>query len=71
MRTMTDRVTTGASYSGAAVSVLAGLTLTEWGIVVGIITAILTFGVNVWYQHRRDQREQRLVDANIDRLGRE
>ena len=50
---------------------LAGLTLTEWGIVVGIITAILTFGVNVWYQHRRDQREQRLVDANIDRLGRE
>lgn len=66
---MPDRITPGVSYSGAAISVFAGLTLTEWGILVGIVTAIATFGINVWYQHRRDQRDQKLVNAKLSRLG--
>lgn len=62
---MTDRSTSVASYLGAAISVLSGLTLTEWGIVVGILTALLTFGANLAYQMRKDQREQRIHDLEV------
>ena len=57
-----ERIMTGVSYAGAGVSVVSGLTLTEWGIVVGIITALLTFAANIIYQHRRDRRERNLVE---------
>lgn len=51
------------SYAGGAVSVGASLTLTEIGVIVGIITALLTFIVNVVYTFRRDQREERAMAA--------
>ncbi|CAM4032515.1 HP1 family phage holin [Ectopseudomonas alcaliphila] len=57
-----DRIMNGVSYAGAGVSVVSGLTLTEWGIVVGIITALLTFAANIIYQHRRDRRERNLAE---------
>lgn len=66
---MGDRSTTATSYAGAAVSVLFGLTLTEWGIIVGIVTALLTFGLNAWYQHRRNAREEEAHRIAIERLG--
>lgn len=64
-----DRITTATSYAGAAVSVFAGLTLTEWGIITGIITAILTFGLNIWFQRRRDSREQQLHELQVAKLA--
>lgn len=45
------------SYFGAAFSVGAALTLTQWGILVGMFTAIVTVTVNVVFQYRRDKRE--------------
>lgn len=57
---LVDKVMSSASYSGAVVSVATGLTLTEWGIVVGIVTAILTFTANIAWQFRRDRRAQRM-----------
>lgn len=51
------------SYAGGAVSIGASLTLTEIGVIVGIVTAILTFAVNLVYTYRRDQREERALAA--------
>lgn len=56
------------SYAGAATSIGASLTLTEVGVIVGIITALLTFGMNAFYMWRRDQREQELKDAEMAKL---
>lgn len=53
------------SYAGAAASIGASLTLTQIGVIVGIITALLTFGLNAYYMHRRDKREQRESDARL------
>lgn len=50
------------SYTGAAVSICSTLTLTDWGILVGIATALLTFGMNIWYTRKKNAREQRLAD---------
>lgn len=63
---MGDKVMNATSYVGAGVSVVAGLTLTEWGVIVGIVTAFLTFIASQVWQARRDRREERLQDA-VDR----
>lgn len=55
---MTGKGTAVASYSGSAVSVIASLTLTEWGIIFGILTAIGTFILNAYFQRRKDFRDQ-------------
>lgn len=53
------------SYAGGMTSIGASLTLTEFGILVGIVTALLTFVINALYVYRRDRREQRESDAAL------
>lgn len=65
-----------ASYVGGGFSVFAALTLTDIGIIIGIVTALLTFIANTIYQWRRDRREQithelrmkKLMDSENDTL---
>ena len=57
------------SYAGAVVAIVASLTLTQWGIVVGILTALATFFLNAFYMRRRDQREERESAATLAKLG--
>jgi uncharacterized membrane protein (DUF485 family) len=56
------------SYAGAGASIGASLTLTEIGVTVGIVTALLTFVLNGVYMYRKDRREQRESDAHLARL---
>ena len=53
------------SYSGGAVAIGTSLTLTQVGIIVGIVTALLTFGLNAWYTAKKNAREQRLADLEV------
>lgn len=46
------------SYAGAVVAIISSLTLTQWGIFVGIFTALATFFLNWFYMRRRDAREE-------------
>lgn len=48
------------SITGSGIAV--GFSLAEWGVIVGIVTAILTFAINVVYMYRKDQREQRAFE---------
>lgn len=57
------------SYAGAGVSVGSALTLTEIGVIVGIVTALLTFGLNVVYTYRKDKREKAESAARLAQLG--
>lgn len=66
---MSDNTVSAASYAGAAVSVIAGLTLTEWGVVVGIITALVTLGFNIVYRIKQDRREQARHDFLMEKLS--
>lgn len=65
-----------ASYSGAGISIFSAITLTQWGIVVGITTALLTFALNVWWvrnkymqSQRREQREIEEHEARMKQIG--
>lgn len=82
MSNTADKAMNAASYAGGFFSVAAGLTLTEWGIIVGIVTALLTFLANQWWQARKyrmelrmqeaaDARAQRIHDLEVQRLCRQ
>lgn len=62
---MTDKGISTASYLGGGFSVVSALTLTEWGIVTGIVTALATFALNAWWGYQRNKREQELHDAAL------
>ena len=50
------------SYAGGIVSIGSAVTLTQWGVIAGILTALLTLLLNVWYTRQKNMREQRLAD---------
>lgn len=54
-----------ASYAGAAASIGSSLTLTEIGVIVGIVTALLTFCLNAIYMYRKDRRERTESEARL------
>lgn len=69
---LTDAATAKAvstvSYAGAGTSIVSSLTLTDWGIIVGIITALATFALNVWFQWDRRRREVKEHELRIKEL---
>jgi hypothetical protein len=54
-----------SSYAGGVLSIGAGLTLENWGVIVGIATALLTLLLNVWYTREKNIREQRESEARM------
>lgn len=62
-----DALVNGGSYGGAAVSIWAGFTLTEWGIITGIITALVTLAVQLVYHYLKNKREAAEHDLKIER----
>lgn len=58
------------SYAGAAASIVASLTLTDIGVIIGITTALATFWLNKSYVARKDKREQEEHDARMLLLAR-
>lgn len=59
-----------ASYVGSFTAVASSLTLTDIGVIVGILTALATFGLNFFFMWRKDRREQRESDLRILEMGR-
>lgn len=53
------------SIVGALSSIGASLTLEQAGIIVGIVTAMVTCAINVLYMIRRDQREERMLATQL------
>jgi hypothetical protein len=44
--------TSGASYGFAGFTIFASLTLNDWAIIIGMVIAVATFGLNWWYRHQ-------------------
>jgi uncharacterized membrane protein (DUF485 family) len=56
------------SYAGSIASIGASLTLTDVGVIVGIVTALLTFVINAVYIYRKDKRDQVELKATIEKV---
>lgn len=58
--------TEAASYGGSAISIGSAITLSQWGIIIGIAVCVATFLLN-----RADARRKRAVDAELARYAAE
>lgn len=47
----------GLTYTGSGVTIIAGFTLSEWGFIVGMTTAIVGLVIQYVFNRRRDKRE--------------
>lgn len=63
-----SKAVAGTSYAGAGTSIVASLTLTEWGVIIGIVTALATFALNVWFQWDRRRREVKEHELRVREL---
>ena len=55
-----------ATYTGASTSVAAWMLSSEFGILVGVLLGLGGFGINWYYQHKRNNRQQ---DEHDRRMG--
>lgn len=53
------------NYAGAIVAIVASLSLTQWSVIAGIVTALVTCVANVIYMARKDRREERVLKAQL------
>lgn len=58
------------SYAGAIASILSSLTLTDIGVIFGILTALATFILNWWVKTREELRAEREHEARMKLLER-
>lgn len=47
-----------ATKVGAGTTVLGWVLSSEFGVLVGVVLGVLGLLTNLWFQHRRDKREQ-------------
>jgi len=54
------------TYGGGGTAVLAGLSLNELGVVIGILVGLAGLALQVWLGLRRDKREQELHRRRLE-----
>ncbi|MGI0119699.1 HP1 family phage holin [Zooshikella sp. RANM57] len=59
------KIAASAPYVGSAATVVAGLTLSEWGMIFGIVLTFATFVINWIYKHRKDRRETKILEHTL------
>jgi hypothetical protein len=52
--------------AGVLSSIGASLTLEQAGVIAGIVTGLVTCAINVFYTIRKDRREQRLAERQLN-----
>lgn len=58
------------AYSSAGTTILSGLTLSEWGVIVGIVCWVLSTLANQYWAWRKSKREE-LKDKQLMKLRRD
>lgn len=56
-----QQVAAKASYWGAFIAFITGLSMNELAALGGLLLGVATFIANIWFQWRRDTREERLA----------
>jgi fucose permease len=65
--TVVSSAATTAMGGGATTSLFGWITSNHSIAVMGLMVAILGFSVNLYFQLRRDRREQELHQSNLDK----
>ncbi|MEN6540838.1 MAG: phage holin [Mizugakiibacter sp.] len=60
-----EKTTQAVAYGSAAGSVLAGLTLNDWGVIIGIVVAVMTMLCNIFITIYFKQQSLKLYKARL------
>lgn len=53
-----EKAATKGAYLASGATIVSGLTVNEWGVVVGMVLGVLTFGFNVWFKMKYGRGEK-------------
>jgi hypothetical protein len=67
-QTLAEAVSDKATLGGAATGVIGWLASINWIGLLGVVIAAIGLMANVYFQHRRDEREQLETAARIEAL---
>lgn len=67
-QTLAEAVSDKATLGGAATGVIGWLASINWIGLLGVVIAAVGLVANVYFQHRRDRREQLETAARIEAL---
>ena len=56
---LVERIATKAAYTASGITVVSGLTVNEWGVIVGSIAATVTAAFNIWFKMKYQRPEKR------------
>lgn len=65
---LSEKLVSNAPYAASAVTVLAGFTVSDWGVILGVILTLIAVIVNWVYKHRQDRRETELFNQKLREL---
>lgn len=69
---MTDPKTSIASYASSGALVIFGMTANDFGVLLGMVLAILTFGINWYYKYKHLKIiEQKVNEMPFPKLNEE
>lgn len=57
-----------ATYTGGGAAVIGGVTSNELLTIVGVVVAVLGFITNLYFQHKRDMREEREHQRRMEHM---
>ena len=66
--TTDQKALTLGSYLGAAISLVSGVTLTEWGVIFGIVVGAATYFTNLHFKRQHLKIEQQRLEAELESL---
>lgn len=50
MQTYEEKIASIGTYAGGILAALSGLTLNEWGVIIGIALGVGSFAANLWFK---------------------
>lgn len=60
-----SRIGDTVTYAGGGTAIVGGLTLTDWGVIVGMIGVIAGLFIQWYFRKRADDRAERELQARL------
>ncbi len=57
---LVDKASQKAVYTTSGITIVSGLTLTELGVVVGIIGTVITVSFNIWFKMKYQRKVEEI-----------
>ncbi|MGI0115218.1 HP1 family phage holin [Zooshikella sp. RANM57] len=65
---ITEKMISNAPYAASTFTIIAGFTVRDWGVIIGVILTLITVIVNWVYKHRQDKREVERHKRELEKL---